>query len=93
MKFDGQMPLIIYKLMTGQVIRNVQKGKACVNEKDIMPFGKYKGKDIVDIPSSYLKWLAKQDWVDGPLGKAVEEELRFRTARNLHFEEGEKRRG
>lgn len=26
------------------------------------PFGKYKGKTIAEIPSSYLDWLIGQDW-------------------------------
>jgi uncharacterized protein (DUF3820 family) len=28
-----------------------------------MPFGKYKGKLICDLPNSYIFWLLDQDWV------------------------------
>lgn len=27
-----------------------------------MPFGKYKGCTVAEIPSSYLDWLLGQDW-------------------------------
>lgn len=29
-----------------------------------IPFGKYKGQALDDVPASYLLWLADQDWVD-----------------------------
>lgn len=67
-----------------------------MNEKDILPFGKFKGKDIVDCPSSYLKWLLEQEWFENEhtkLYKATKEEYKFRDARDLHFQEGERRRG
>lgn len=28
-----------------------------------LPFGKYKGKRLGDVPASYLLWLGDQDWV------------------------------
>jgi uncharacterized protein (DUF3820 family) len=28
-----------------------------------MPFGKYKGEDMDDIPATYLDWLRGQEWV------------------------------
>lgn len=64
--------------------------------RDIMPIGKYKGLDIVDIPSSYLKWLCLQDWFEQKHRKllaAIDDELKFRDKRNCHFEEDEGRRG
>lgn len=64
--------------------------------RDLMPFGKYKGIDIVDIPSSYLKWCCLQDWFEEKyrgLLKAIDEELKFRDKRGLHFEEDGGRRG
>lgn len=30
---------------------------------DVMPFGKYKGKKLDEVPDNYLDWLAGQDWV------------------------------
>lgn len=29
----------------------------------IMPFGKYKGKDMDELPATYLDWLRGQEWV------------------------------
>jgi len=56
-----------------------------------MAFGKYKGKDIEDIPSSYLKWLLEQNWFNEVYYKdmiePIEIELRFRDKFNTHFEE------
>lgn len=28
-----------------------------------IPFGKYKGKDIEEVPASYLLWLHERDWI------------------------------
>jgi len=36
-----------------------------------MPFGKYKGLKILDIPVSYLEWMAKQGWPPGPIGQEL----------------------
>ncbi|MBI1184103.1 hypothetical protein GC194_07520 [bacterium] len=33
-----------------------------------MPFGKYKGRFIVDLPSYYLEWFAAQGFPQGKLG-------------------------
>lgn len=50
-------------------------------------FGKYKGKTIEEIPSSYLKWMIstiedKEDLIAG-----AETELQYRTDHNEHFED------
>lgn len=29
-----------------------------------MPFGKYKGTALIDVPANYLKWLSEQDWIE-----------------------------
>jgi hypothetical protein len=42
-----------------------------------MPFGKYRGTEIEDIPSDYLKWLRTID-LHGHLKRAVEDEWRVR---------------
>jgi len=52
----------------------------------IMPFGKYKGKDLEDIPSSYLKWLAENCENDDIATKA-DEEYRWRSDHRKHFED------
>ena len=38
-----------------------------------MPFGKYKGKYLVDIPESYYVWFRQKGFPDGKLGKLLEE--------------------
>jgi len=46
-----------------------------------MPFGKYKGKDIEDLPRSYLEWLSGEKWFwdKYPEGcKAVAAEMKYR---------------
>ncbi|NIO03860.1 MAG: hypothetical protein GTN74_04400 [Proteobacteria bacterium] len=51
-------------------------------------FGKYKGLNVDEIPSDYLKWLTLQDWCEEKfplLLKEAEEELTFRTTWSRHF--------
>ncbi len=36
-----------------------------------MPFGKFKGLSIADLPSSYLSWFMKQSIPDGQLGQLL----------------------
>ena len=33
-----------------------------------MPFGKYQGKTIIDLPEDYLLWFAKKEFPSGELG-------------------------
>ncbi len=40
-----------------------------------MPFGKYSGADIADIPTSYLRWLRDDTDVYGELADEVEAEF------------------
>ena len=35
---------------------------------DYMPFGKYQGRVIIDVPEEYLLWLAKKGFPEGRLG-------------------------
>ena len=54
----------------------------------IIFFGKYKGKDIEDVPSSYLKYLLESDWFDKKypdLVKEMDKELKYRNDWNKHF--------
>lgn len=47
----------------------------------VLPFGKFKGQAIEDIPTPYLNWLTEQDWFcdDHRQGlHAVNTELNFR---------------
>jgi len=51
-----------------------------------MPRGKHKGKDIEDLPSSYLKWLAGE-YDDEDICEAADKEYRWRTDHNAHRED------
>ncbi|WP_019530554.1 DUF3820 family protein [Dasania marina] len=33
-----------------------------------MPFGKYQGRPLIDLPEDYLLWFAKKGWPEGKLG-------------------------
>lgn len=35
-----------------------------LNDDDKMPFGKYKGQKLGDVPDSYWQWFIEQDWCD-----------------------------
>jgi len=37
-----------------------------------IPFGKYKGRLLVDIPTAYYQWLARQGVADSELGEALQ---------------------
>ena len=36
-----------------------------------MPFGKYKGRLIADLPGHYLNWFAREGFPPGELGKLL----------------------
>ncbi len=36
-----------------------------------MPFGKYAGRVLIDIPEDYLLWLSYKRWPDGELGQLL----------------------
>lgn len=40
--------------------------------KTPMPFGKYKGRMIADLPESYLVWFKQQGFPKGKLGMMLE---------------------
>lgn len=56
-----------------------------------MPFGKYAGQYIEDIPSSYLKWVAENIEEDTPSKKktceACDKEWLWREKNNCHIED------
>lgn len=36
-----------------------------------MPFGKYKGRSIADLPGNYLNWFAREGFPPGRLGELL----------------------
>jgi len=38
-----------------------------------MPYGKYEGRYLVDIPEPYFTWFARKGFPDGKLGKLLKE--------------------
>ena len=51
---------------------------------DTMPFGKYKGEAIEDVPSDYLRWCMGED-IDSLLKKEIVLEWESREKRDEHF--------
>jgi len=37
-----------------------------------MPFGKYQGRVIIDLPEEYLLWFQKKEWPKGELGTLMQ---------------------
>jgi hypothetical protein len=37
--------------------------KSPLKDRDLMPFGEHKGKQMKDVPAGYLDWLDGQDWL------------------------------
>lgn len=53
-----------------------------------LPFGKYRGIDIEDIPDSYLIFLLESDWFGKKykhLVKKLDEEISFRDKWDKHI--------
>ena len=35
-----------------------------LHDDDLMPFGKWHGQRLGDVPDHYWKWFVQQDWAD-----------------------------
>jgi hypothetical protein len=46
-----------------------------------MPFGKYRGISLIDLPTRYVRWLGAQPWVRDPLRAALNRESVIRPLR------------
>ena len=57
-----------------------------MNKVYIIPWGKYKGKYINELPSSYLKWLA-ENCEDDLICSTADNEYNIRTDYNDHWED------
>lgn len=38
-----------------------------------MPYGKYQGRRLIDLPEPYLVWMAGEGFPDGKLGRQLQE--------------------
>lgn len=43
-----------------------------------MPFGKYQGRVLIDLPEEYLLWFAKREFPKGELGRLMQLALEIR---------------
>lgn len=50
----------------------------------VVPFGKYRGKTIEEIPSGYLKWLA-ENCDNDDICEAADKEYQWRNQHSKHF--------
>lgn len=58
-----------------------EEANEVVQSMYILPFGKHKGEDIEQVPTSYLHWMLDQEWIEEKfpkLYKAAETESNFR---------------
>jgi uncharacterized protein (DUF3820 family) len=46
--------------------------------RQTMPFGKYQGKVLIDLPEEYLLWFAKKEFPKGELGRLMQLALEIR---------------
>ncbi len=37
-----------------------------------MPFGKYRGRRLIDLPEPYVVWFARQGFPEGKLGRMLQ---------------------
>jgi hypothetical protein len=45
-----------------------------------MPFGKYAGLELTDVPRQYLHWLRRQPWLGVWLAREIDDELSVQAA-------------
>lgn len=46
-----------------------------MNDNSIMPFGKYKGEKLANIPASYFLWLNDQEWCREDIKEYIKENM------------------
>ena len=63
----------------------ILEGKIEMEPKIRIPYGKFKGKEMHEIPSGYLRWVAEN--LGETLACAADEEWRWREKNRQHWEE------
>lgn len=51
--------------------------KEKLNDESIMPWGKYKGYSMINVPANYLLWLYENDKCDPEVKEYIEDNLDF----------------
>ena len=46
-----------------------------MDDNSIMPFGKYKGEKMANVPASYLLWIYDEPFCTGELKKYIKENM------------------
>ena len=66
------MRLSTRRRCSGCWARNMDKAQLIEIANTIMPFGKYKGRRLIDLPEEYLLWFARKDeFPAGHLGQLM----------------------
>lgn len=48
-----------------------------------MPWGKFKGEPIEDLPTDYINWVLQQDWLRADLAEELENQLQLRDGKGV----------
>lgn len=51
------------------VVGDVEQLQALVEQR--MPFGKYRGRRLIELPEPYLVWFSQQGFPEGKLGRML----------------------
>jgi uncharacterized protein (DUF3820 family) len=46
-----------------------------MKDTDLMPWGKFKGKRLIDVPAHYLLWLIENNKCSGEVKKYIEDNI------------------
>lgn len=65
---------------SGFWVSEMEKEQLVEIANTVMPFGKYKGRRLIDVPEEYLLWFARKDeFPAGKLGELMQITLLIKT--------------